>query len=143
VGLSASPKYAIQLWVAWMAPLPTVPEYGDYLVTVSNGCIERSKVIQVQESESCCKVFLPDAFTPNNDRNNDLYKAYTSCTLSSFELVIFDRWGTILYRSTNQDNGWDGTYNGKELSTGVFIWKVVYNDGKFDHTDSGSLTLIK
>ena len=125
------------------APVIKVSEYGDYLVTVSNGCIERSKVIQVQESESCCKVFLPDAFTPNNDRNNDLYKAYTSCTLSSFELVIFDRWGTILYRSTNQDNGWDGTYNGKELSTGVFIWKIIYNDGKFDHTDSGSLTLIK
>jgi gliding motility-associated-like protein len=123
-------------------PVVYVP-IGDYTVTVSNGCIERTKLIKVFESENCCPVRLPDAFTPNGDTNNDIYKAYTSCTLSSFELVIFDRWGTALYRTTNQDDGWDGTFNGQVLSPGVFIWKVVYNDGKFDHVKSGSLTLIK
>jgi gliding motility-associated-like protein len=124
-------------------PVIYVSDYGNYTVTVSNGCIERSKQIKVFASENCCPVFLPDAFTPNGDTNNDVYKAFTACTLSSFELVIFDRWGTAVFRTTNQDDGWDGTFKGKILSTGVFIWKVVYNDGKFDHVRSGNLTLIK
>lgn len=123
-------------------PVVYVP-IGDYTITVSNGCIERTKEIKVRESENCCKVLFPDIFTPNGDANNDFFKAYTSCTLNNFELVIFDRWGTVLYRSTNQDEGWDGTFNGKALSPGVFIWKVVYNDGKFDHVKGGSFTLAK
>ncbi|NJN78809.1 MAG: T9SS type B sorting domain-containing protein [Saprospiraceae bacterium] len=120
-----------------------VEDYGTYTVKLSNGCIERSKDIVVKPSENCCPVFLPDAFSPNGDTYNDTYKAFTSCTLTDFELVIFDRWGTVLFRTTDQDKAWDGTYNGKLLSTGVFIWKVRYNDGKFDHTESGNLTLIK
>lgn len=124
-------------------PIISVSDYGSYTLTVSNGCVERTKEVKINENKDCCLVFLPDAFTPNGDTNNDFYKAYTACTLNDFELVIFDRWGTMLYRTTNQDEAWDGTFNGKVLSPGVFVWRVIYNDGKFDHTDSGTLTLIK
>lgn len=86
---------------------------------------------------------MPDAFTPNADANNDTYKAYTSCALTDFELLIFDRWGTVVFHSTNQNEGWDGTVNGQALSTGVFVYKLSYNDGNFEHLESGSLTLIR
>lgn len=118
-------------------------ELGTYTATISNGCVEIMETIELIQSDACCPVFMPDAFTPNGDTYNDTYQAFTSCTLNDFELVIFDRWGTVIFRSTDQNQGWDGTYNGKSLSTGVFVYKVSYNDGNFDHVESGNLTLIK
>lgn len=129
---TGSTEQVIQVW-----------EYGTYSATISNGCIDIVETIEVQPSDACCPVFMPDAFSPNNDSYNDGYQAFTACPLNDFELVIFDRWGTVLFRSTDQNQAWDGTYNGKALSPGVFIWKVVYNDGKFDHSESGSLTLVR
>lgn len=118
-------------------------ELGTYTATISNGCVEITETIELQRSENCCPVFMPDAFTPNGDMNNDTYQAFTSCVLNDFELLIFDRWGTVLFRSTDQNQGWDGTLNGKMLSTGVFVYKVSYNDGTFDHVETGDLTLIR
>lgn len=118
-------------------------ELGTYTATISNGCVEITESIELIQSDACCKVFMPDAFTPNADANNDTYKAYTSCALTDFELLIFDRWGTVVFHSTNQNEGWDGTVNGQALSTGVFVYKLSYNDGNFEHLESGSLTLIR
>ena len=118
-------------------------ELGTYTATISNGCVEIMESIELIQSDACCTVFMPDAFTPNGDTNNDTYKAFTSCNLADFELVIFDRWGTVIFYSNDQNQGWDGTWNGKNLSTGVFVYKLTYNDGNFDHMKSGNLTLIR
>lgn len=120
-----------------------VSEYGTYTAAISNGCIEITETIEVQQSDECCPVFVPDAFSPNGDTHNDIFQAFTACPLNNFELVVFDRWGTAIFRSTDQTQGWDGTLNGKVVNPGVFIWRISYNDGKFDHSDSGSLTLLR
>ena len=125
------------------AQIIRVWELGTYTAKISNGCVEITETIELLQSDACCTVFMPDAFTPNGDTYNDSYQAFTSCVLNDFELVIFDRWGTVIFRSTDQNQGWDGTYNGKSLSTGVFVYKVSYNDGNFDHVESGNLTLIR
>ena len=118
-----------------------VTEFGIYTATISNGCVEITETIEVQQSDACCTVFMPNAFSPNGDTYNDTYQAFTSCVLNDFELVIFDRWGTVLFRSTDQNQSWDGTHNGKLLSPSVLIYKVSYNDGTFDHVESGDITL--
>ncbi|MFK7946153.1 MAG: T9SS type B sorting domain-containing protein [Saprospiraceae bacterium] len=123
--------------------LTKVWELGTYTANISNGCIDITKTVEVLTSDACCPVFMPNAFTPNGDTQNDVYQAYTSCVLNSFELIIFDRWGTVIFRSTDQNQGWDGTYNGKSLSPGIFIFKVSYNDGTFNHIETGDLTLIR
>ncbi len=144
IGVDFNDETLSYLWSTGQElPVILVNDYGDYDLTISNGCIERSTTIKVYENENCCKVFVPDAFTPNGDTNNDNFQAYSSCSLLNYEMVIFDRWGTVLFRSTDQNQSWDGSYNGKTLSPSVLVWRITYNDGKFDHSKTGSVTIIQ
>jgi len=64
-------------------------------------------------------VFLPDAFSPNNDGNNDELRVYSNY-LDQFELHIYNRWGEEVYVTYDPNFAWDGTYKGKELPPDVF-----------------------
>jgi gliding motility-associated-like protein len=118
-------------------------EFGIYTLTVSNGCITVSDNIEVKLSENCCRVLLPDAFSPNGDAYNDVLYAQTSCAITNFELLLFDRWGNIVFKTTNLSEGWNGTFNGKQYSTNVFIYKLTYSDGETTFLKTGNVTLIR
>ena len=95
-----------------------------------------SASINVTISESHLE--MPNAFSPNDDGHNDIYRAkphgktggYKS--IVEFHAYIFNRWGQKLYEWTNIDDGWDGTYNGSPVKDGVYF--VLVNargaDGK-------------
>ncbi len=79
----------------------------------------------VTVSES--KLEMPNAFSPNGDGHNDIYRAKQS-TLQSiveFKATIFNRWGQKLYQWTDPHGGWDGKYNGKTVKDGVYFVNVV------------------
>ena len=78
-----------------------------------------SAVIRVTVSES--KLSFPNAFSPNGDNINDIYKAKEYQSLVEFHAYIFNRWGQKLYEWTNPAEGWDGTYNGKDVSDGTYF----------------------
>jgi gliding motility-associated-like protein len=62
--------------------------------------------------DNCGNIVLPKAFTPNNDGINDVFKPlahYPDCFVE-INFKIFDRWGMLLFESTNINTGWDGTY---------------------------------
>ena len=85
--------------------------------------------------------FIPDAFTPNNDGNNDYF--YPSIIGGNeYNMKIYNRWGQIIY---NEDNGiWDGTIDDKAAPGGLYSYSIVVNDFKdkpFIYT--GIVTLIK
>ncbi|MBI2279185.1 MAG: CotH kinase family protein [Bacteroidetes bacterium] len=86
---------------------------------------------------------LPAAFSPNGDGNNDMLFVYGG-QIVKLSLSIYDRWGELVFETSSQDNGWDGTYKGKEASSGVYVYKleVVYAD-KEKETKSGNITLIR
>jgi gliding motility-associated-like protein len=92
----------------------------------------------------CEQVFLPKAFTPNGDGQNDYFfisNPYAITELLDFE--ILDAWGGRMYYSTDRFDKWDGTFNGKLLNPGVYVWKARFlckNDIK---TSFGSVTIIK
>jgi gliding motility-associated-like protein len=70
---------------------------------------------------------MPNAFSPNGDGHNDIYRAKQS-TLQSiveFKATIFNRWGQKLYQWTDPHGGWDGKYNGKTVKDGVYFVNVV------------------
>ena len=67
------------------------------------------------------KLVMPNTFTPNNDGHNDTYKAKEYKNLTEFRAYIFNRWGQKLYEWTNPDEGWDGTYQGREVKEGVYF----------------------
>lgn len=100
--------------------------------------------------KACDKIFIPDAFSPNNDGNNDLFIAYaSSCAIQIKRIMVFNRWGEMVFSNqnialNNPQNGWDGTFKDKKLPADVYIYmiEIEYADGKLK-TFSGDLTLVR
>ncbi len=89
-------------------------------------------------------LFIPNAFTPNGDGVNDLWKIRAD-GIKQVEIGIYDRWGNLLYLSQNPNEGWDGKdQNGNALAEGVYVYvvKVEFLNGK-EITRAGSVTLIR
>ena len=91
----------------------------------------------------CGDIFVPTAFSPNNDYNNDVLKVRGNC-LVSMVFIVFDRWGEKVFESENPNIGWDGTFRSKPMDTGVFFYHLTAKtaDGK-THELKGDVTLIR
>ena len=70
-------------------------------------------------------VYVPDAFTPNNDGNNDELAIYLAAAVS-VKVTLFNRWGTIVYARNNLTERWDGTVDGVPCPVGNYTWVVTY-----------------
>jgi gliding motility-associated-like protein len=88
-------------------------------------------------------LFIPNAFSPNGDGNNDVFYVRGK-NLTSFRLAIFDRWGEKMFETTSLDIGWDGTYKGKKIDPAVFgyVFEGVCATGE-KLLDKGNITLIR
>jgi gliding motility-associated-like protein len=123
----------------------TIKNPGAYSINVtdSNGC-ESNKNIEILTEECGDKtVYLPSAFSPNGDGVNDiLYVRGTG--ISSIELLIYNRFGEVVFKSENINNGWDGTFREKNLKSDVFIVNLntIFYDGEQKQL-SGNLSLLK
>lgn len=99
---------------------------GKYYVTATNQCGIAADTIEVTLLICDCKVFVPNAFTPNADTKNDVFKIKYNCTEFSMELRIWNRIGQLLFDTTDPDNGWDGTYKGVKAEEGVYLYELKY-----------------
>jgi gliding motility-associated-like protein len=91
------------------------------------------------------RIFVPTAFTPNNNDNNDIFKPVGLNISKDYYLFrIYNSWGEKVYETRNPDEGWDGTINGKECMSGVYVWKVNlrFLDG-IDNEQRGVVHLIR
>ncbi len=92
-----------------------------------------------------CKLGVPDAFTPNEDGNNDLFKIFYTCPIESYNLKIFNRWGELIFETNDIDILWDGQYKDTGSLLGVYDWKidVKFRDvAKVNHL-KGNVTVIR
>ena len=74
---------------------------------------------------------MPNVFTPNNDGDNDFLTLVGSELLdgyNNFGIEIYNRWGNIVYTSTDNNFSWDGTFEKKQLSEGVYFWLIYAED---------------
>ena len=79
--------------------------------------------ITISISES--RLDMPNAFSPNGDGINDIYKAKEGYqSLVEFHAAIYNRWGQKLYEWTDPADGWDGKFNGKDVAQGVYFCRV-------------------
>lgn len=87
--------------------------------------------------------FVPNAFTPNGDGKNDVFQGKgVGVKVSLFQ--IFDRWGELIFSSSNSNAFWDGTYNGKPAQNDVYVYKIQltgYDNAYFEKT--GHVTLVR
>ena len=122
-----------------------VMEAGTYWVTVNNkGCIA-SDSIRVTRSK--VKLMMPNAFTPNNDGRSDIFMAVSNEPVTEFNMVVYNRWGSLVFRSRQAADGWDGTCRGETCAAGIYIWEVAYSFYEeatlIKETRRGSLMLVR
>ncbi|MGP8216034.1 MAG: gliding motility-associated C-terminal domain-containing protein [Bacteroidia bacterium] len=104
-------------------------ESTTYMVTITNdsGCsITRSITIHVD----CGTVFIPGAFSPNGDGQNDRLYVRGPC-INTIDFIVFDRWGNKVFETYDKNNGWDGTYKGLPMNAGTYVYTLTakLNDG--------------
>ncbi len=104
-------------------PYLYVSEPGVYYVTVDRlGC----SVTDTIEVKPCSELFVPNAFSPNNDGTNDFFYIVNTGDVTEFSILIYSRWGEVVYQSTNINEVWDGTYDGKKCPVGVYHYVIEY-----------------
>jgi len=92
-----------------------------------------------------CSLSLPNFFTPNNDGYNDEYIPQVSFELHTFSMIIYNRWGDVVYR-TETYQGWNGKINGRDASAGVYFCVVEYSckdNPKKKRFANSSITLMR
>ncbi len=87
-------------------------------------------------------VYIPNAFSPDGDPNNQRFMVYTEGE-PRLDASIFDRWGELVYHWTSIEDGWDGTYLGKEAQEGVYVYRIVINTSCERRTQQGSITVFR
>ena len=100
---------------------------GDYSATVVNFCGLSSDTTKVSTRDCSCMASIPNVFTPNGDQINDVFKPlFYNCDVSNYELNIYNRWGTLLYQSTDIQQGWDGKYKGTDQPLGTYFYYIQF-----------------
>ena len=102
----------------------TVYDYYYVLKAINTiGCYDYD-TIRVRVNKKCGELFVPTAFSPNNDGVNDLLNVMSNNCLTSMVFEVFNRWGEKVFSTTDTEKGWDGTYKGTIQDPGVFGWYV-------------------
>ncbi len=127
-------------------PIVNPQEGTTYSVTVTdeNGCTGTATLTVPVISPFCDErdIFIPNAFTPNNDGINDVLYVRSNY-VTSMELHIYNRWGERVFSSTDINIGWNGTYNGKTLAPDVFGYYLnVGCPGEKSYFKKGNITLL-
>jgi gliding motility-associated-like protein len=123
----------------------TVDRGGRYTLEVTdlNGCRGRD-TIQVIENDCLTGVFIPNAFTPNGDNLNDRFLALVYGRVESFRLEVYNRFGELVYATSDPRQGWDGNFKGKQSPGGNFVWVCRYQlAGENPVTKKGTVMLIR
>lgn len=105
----------------------TVSTPGSYFVSASGNCFKGADTIEVKAGNNCnlC-LFVPNAFSPNNDGLNDVMMVNAICPVGFFQLNIYNRYGEKVFGSTNPTAGWNGEYKGKPSDVGTYFYHIKY-----------------
>jgi len=126
-------------------PLATPTANTSYVVIAydSLGCKNIDTVhITVEGGDD---IFVPSAFTPNGDGLNDIFRIARSGNFTLLQMDVYDRWGNLVFHHTTNDrNGWDGTYNGSPAPMGTYYYTIYITD-EFgnEKIKKGDVTLIR
>lgn len=126
---------------------PESPMFLDLRVTdINSGCWDEAQ-IRLLERQSCDEsyIFMPNVFTPNGDNVNDLLEIQSIYLEEIINFQIFNRWGEMIFETSDIAQGWDGTQNGQEQPIGIYLYNIetlCSANGK-KYIKSGDFTLIR
>lgn len=119
---------------------------GHYMVWVhdANNC--NDSVAAIVQYDDCCKPYVPNAFTPNGDGLNDVFRLKFKGDMKLLEFSVYNRFGTRVYYTQHLEQGWDGNWNGVPQDLGTYFYYIKAICGnKGDHTIElkGDVTLVR
>jgi len=95
-------------------------------VQLTCGTVVVQRMVPIVDCSDSCRFWVPNAFTPNNDTENDIWIWRSDCLPTDFTAEIFNRWGEIVYATTDPLAGWDGSYAGIQSPDDVYVYKIGY-----------------
>lgn len=128
-------------------PIHTYTDTGIYTIWLSvetvNGCVDDvSKTVEIDPD---FMLYIPNAFTPNGDEKNDVFRPYgEGVKWETFEMTIYNRWGEEIYYTADIDSPWRGWFKDRPVEVGTYVYKIqVYDQDGEKHTYRDGVTLIR
>ncbi len=123
-----------------------IRDIGTYSVELTLGECKNSDEMMVTYSDKCeCPMFVPNAFTPNGDALNDVFRLINPRDIDLKQFVIYNRWGEEVFSSNNIQIGWEGNFKGVACESGTYYYIISYTclySGK-EHILKGDVTLVR
>lgn len=129
-----------------------ITDPGLYTVSVITDCVSVFEEVEVVVSPDCVvldDLYIPNIFSPNRDGFNDVFSVFPGPELQIEDLVcsVYDRWGNLVFFTKQYPFEWNGTFEGKPLNPGVYVYKIEYRamagSKTRDEIFRGDLTLIR
>ena len=123
----------------------TITNPGIYWLEVTDQKNCKNKDSITVASKQCLKGFyVPTAFTPNRDGKNDLFRPLLFGNVKKYQFIIYNRWGEVVFETTDVSKGWNGDLKGRTQSTNLFVWLCYYElEGEEKKFEKGSVVLIR
>ncbi|WP_235296311.1 T9SS type B sorting domain-containing protein [Portibacter marinus] len=122
---------------------------GNYIIQAVLACGSIELHLEVLREDGALPIYIPSAFSPNDDGINDRFTLYPSpeIAIDEFDLQIFDRWGNQVFKSKHIEDSWNGRMLSSALGTGEYIYVlnclITGKSGTTRHRKSGSLAIIR
>ncbi len=129
----------------WNGMIYNYSNPGVYTITITSyndeGCSSTETIeINFKQTPS---LYVPNAFSPNNDGVNDEFLA-VGVNIETFEMIVFDRWGEAIFTSEDINTGWDGIYQGVPVKQDAYVYKIIYKTINNDHLEkTGHVVLLR
>jgi gliding motility-associated-like protein len=118
----------------------------NFRISDDSGCSKDTSVALVENIPvgGCNDIFIPNAFSPNNDGKNDLYIIDLPTSFRNVTLQIYGRWGKIVCQGKGNRISWDGFYKGESQPMGIYVYSLTFTDpGGLQKVLKGTITLIR
>jgi gliding motility-associated-like protein len=101
----------------------------------------------LQQDDFACRVYVPNAFSPNDDGVNDTIEPFIGCPVTFYDFRVFNRWGQLMFSSGKPEDGWDGTFKGRPADANVYVYLLRFsydNEGQpRTETKTGDIALVR
>ena len=129
---------------------------GDHLIQVEDavGCLYEEVFVLTHDfsnlGDDCpCSLYVPNAFTPDGDLQNEVWQVKASCPVSSFHVQVYDRWGVQVFESMDAEFFWHGGVNGYYLDSELFLYRITFQWGEEENASvqtevqTGSVSILR
>lgn len=144
--LTAVSRYSSYLWsTGGVTPSITAEKPGLYWLQVqdNNGCKGKDSIV-VALKDCLSGAFVPTAFTPNGDGKNDVFRPLLFGKVKQYTFTIYNRWGQVIFQSSEVGKGWNGKVAVTPQETSVFVWTCTYQfEGREVKYEKGTVTVIR